>query len=340
MITGGPGFGKTTVANKVGHELATNPENVVLFCSLRSKATVNEVATSMILTCSKNHFQPPENPQHWLRNWSKQQQQMVTFILDNADDVLESGDRSGFASLLQDMRMLANGNVSTFVVSSRRVFNHPSLEMKEVRVTPLSSDEAKNLVGSKVDESMRVKLFQTEKLVELCGGVPLALCIVGSLLSDVYTEDELMRRLTEKLMDVLKEDLSDDNSVEKAIKTSVDSLGKSELEALLLLSAFPGSFDSTAATALITASSCPEQPQLILRSLKNRSLVGNTAPQRYQVHQLIEAYTKNIDQSKYFMGEKGPLLTLFPALRTMPKCTGAKTSAKSQLNRIERLSEV
>lgn len=64
VITGGPGFGKTTVANKVGHELAANSENVVLFCSLRSKATVNDVATSMILSCSKNHFQAPENPQH------------------------------------------------------------------------------------------------------------------------------------------------------------------------------------------------------------------------------------------------------------------------------------
>lgn len=104
-------------------------------------------------------------------------------------------------------------------------------------------------------------------------------------------------------MDVLKEDLSDDNSVEKAVKTSFDSLGKSELEALLLLSAFPGSFDFTAAKTLIT-SSCPEQPQLILRSLKNRSLVEMTAPQRYQVHQLIQAYAKTIDQSKHSEGEK------------------------------------
>ena len=191
VITGGPGFGKTTVANKVGHELATNPENVVLFCSLRSKATVNDVATTMILTCSQTHFQPPENPQHWLRNWSKQQQQRVTFILDNADDVLESGDRAGFAGLLQDMRMLAKGNV-TFVVTSRKVFKHPSLEMEEVRVTPLSSEEAMKLVESKVEESVRVVLSQTKKLVELCGCVPLALCIVGSLLSD-YTEDELIR---------------------------------------------------------------------------------------------------------------------------------------------------
>ena len=187
MKTGGPGFGKTTVANNVGHELVAIPENAVLFCSLRSLATVNDVATSMILTCSKNHFQPPENPRHWLRNWSKQQQQRVTFILDNADDVLESGDRAEFASLLQDMRMLAKRNV-TFVVTSRKLFKHSSLEMKEVRVRPLSPDEAKKLVESKVDESVRVKLSQTEKLVELCVCVPLALCIVGSLLSDC-TED-------------------------------------------------------------------------------------------------------------------------------------------------------
>ena len=311
VITGGPGFGKTTVANQVGHELAAIPEqkqnsirNAVLFCSLRSKATVNDVATSMILTCSKTHFQPPEKPQHWLKNWSKQQQQSVTFILDNADDVLESGDRARFASLLQDMRTLANGNV-TFVVTSRKLFTHPSLEMKEVRVTPLSSDEAKKLVESKVHESVRVKRPESEKLVvklvELCGCVPLALCIVGSLLSD-YTEDELIRRLEEKPIDVLKEDLSDDNSVEKAVKTSFDSLGKSELEALLLLSAFPGSFDSTAAYALISV--CPEQPQLILRSLKNRSLVEMTAPKRYQVHQLIQAYAKKIDHTKYSEGEK------------------------------------
>ncbi|XP_044173065.1 uncharacterized protein LOC122957172 isoform X2 [Acropora millepora] len=299
VITGGPGFGKTTVAIKVGYKLRDRSESVVLFCSLRSKAAVIDVATSMILTCSKNHFQPPENPQHWLRNWSKQQQQRITFILDNAEGVLESGDQAEFATLLKDMKMFSKGNV-TFVVTSRKSFKDPSV--KEVRLTPLSPDEAIKLIESKVDESEQVKLSQTEKLVELCGYVPLALCIIGSLVSD-YTEDELIRCLEEKPMDVLKEDLSDDNSVEKAIKTSFDSLTNSGQKALLLLSAFPGSFDSTAAKALIS-SSCPEQPELILCSLKNRSLVEKTAPQRYHVHQLIQAYAKKIGQAEYSQGEK------------------------------------
>ena len=327
VITGGPGFGKTTVADKVGYELAAISENAVLFCSLRSKATVNDVATSMILTCSRNHFQPPEDPQHWLRNWSKQQQQSVTFILDNADDVLESGDRAGFASLLQDMRMLAKGNV-TFVVTSRKLFKHPSLEMEEVRVTTLSSDEAKKLVESKVHDSVQLKLSQTEKLVELCGCVPLALCIIGPLLSD-YTEDELIRSLEENPIDVLKDDLSDDNSVEKAIKISFDFLGKSELEALLLLSAFPGSVDSAAANALISV--CPEQPQLILRSLKNRSLVEMTAPQRYQIHQLIQAYAKKIDHKKYSEGEKEAFAHFISRLADNAKMYWSKDMCKASI---------
>ena len=56
VITGGPGFGKTTVANKVAHELANRPYGkIVLFCPLKSKTTVFDVATSMILACSPNH---------------------------------------------------------------------------------------------------------------------------------------------------------------------------------------------------------------------------------------------------------------------------------------------
>ena len=90
LITGGPGFGKTTVAKLVARKLA-KPENegTVLFCSLLSKKTFNEVATEMINSCGAVHTQVPENPEQWLKDWSKQIQTQVTFIIDNADDVLD-----------------------------------------------------------------------------------------------------------------------------------------------------------------------------------------------------------------------------------------------------------
>jgi len=303
VITGGPGFGKTTVANKVAYELVANShyKNTVLFCPLRSKTTVNDVATSMILACNKNHSKPPKNPQLWLLNWSKQQMEPVTFVLDNADDVLGSVDRSQFIGILRDMRIFSAQNLS-FVVTSRRVFKESSLKMTEVRLKPLSPEESKKVLLSRVSDHAIVKMLsKAEKLVELCGCVPLALCIVGALLSD-YTEDELIISLEEEPIEVLREDESDDNSVEKAIKTSFDVLSKNEQEALIIMSAFPGSFSSEAAKAVITqCTKLTSQPILILRSLKNRSLIEQPASHRYQIHPLIQAFLKKIDQDTYLV---------------------------------------
>ena len=296
VITGGPGFGKTTVANKVAHELVGVCKNTVLYCPIRSKTTVDDVATSMILACNKNHSHPPRNPHHWLLNWSKQQTNNVTFILDNADDVLNSDDRSHFISLLRDMRILSGQNIN-FVVTSRRVFKDSSLKMIEVRLKPLPPEESQRVLTEQIsDDCIKKQLSKTDILVELCGCVPLALCIVGSLLLD-YTEDELINSLNEKPLDVLREDESDDNSVEKAIKTSYDVLSHIEQQVLVVMSAFPGSFSSEAAKTVINnCTSCTTQPISILRSLKNRSLIEQPASQRYQIHPLIQAFLKTIDQ--------------------------------------------
>ena len=297
VITGGPGFGKTTVANKVAHELANQPyKDTVLFCPLKAKTTVFDVATSMILACSTNHCQPPENPQHWLLNWSKQRMENVTFVLDNADDVLQSDERTQFTNILRDMRMLSGQKV-TFVVTSRRVFKDSSLKTREVRLKPLSLDESVKILVSRLpDQSLKKDLCKTEKLVELCGCVPLALCIVGSLLSD-YTEKELIKHLEEKPLEVLREEESDDNSVEKAIKTSFDILSKTEQDALILLSAFPGSFSSEAAKVVISnCTKCSTPAISLLRSLKNRSLVEQPTLNRYQIHPLIQAFLTKMDE--------------------------------------------
>ncbi len=309
IITGGPGFGKTIVANKVAHELVKSEYcRRVLCCSLASNATLKDIATTMILTCSKSHSQPPENPQHWLLNWSKQQSEKVTFVLDNADDVLESGSRDQFVKMLRDMRALSRQNL-TFVITSRKTVNTPSYDFKigNIRLTTLSLESASNLLLSKVHSAeIRQKLSQTTKIVELCGCVPLALCIVGSLLSD-YKEDRLIQNLEREPLDVLQDD---EISLEKAIETSFALLTPIEQEALAILSVFPGSFDSDAAeAAIVVGPDTGAQPVVrILRSLKNRSLLEQPSSCRYEVHQLIQAFAKKAYQSRYFQafvqGEK------------------------------------
>ena len=300
VITGGPGFGKSTVANKVAHELAKSEDcKSVLCCSLAYKAALKDIATTMILACSKSHSQPPENPQHWLLNWSKQLMEKVTFVLDNADDIVESDSRVQFVNMLREMRSLSNQNL-TFVITSRKTLNAPNydFEIPNIRLVCLSPDEASNLLLSKVHNAeTRQKLSQTAKIVKLCGYVPLALCIVGSLLSD-YKEDRLIKSLEEEPLDVLQDD---ERSIEKAIKTSFDLLTEAEQDALAVISVIPGSFDSDAAEAVITAAMDTGAKPVVrtLRSLKNRSLLEQPSSCRYEVHQLIQAFARKVSQDRY-----------------------------------------
>ena len=131
LITGGPGFGKTTIAISVAHELARTENNrAVLFCSLPSRASLNEVATEMIHSCGELQTKLPENPEQWLKNWSKQIHTRVTFILDHADDILDSNYRKQFLGLLRTVRMLSEQRV-TYVITTRKTFKDSEMHVDE-----------------------------------------------------------------------------------------------------------------------------------------------------------------------------------------------------------------
>ena len=296
LISGGPGFGKTTLAKAVAHELAKS-ENMrkALFCRLLSKKTFNEAAIEMIHVCGESYTQPPEYPDQWLTDWSRQIQMQVTFVLDNADDILESEQRSPFLAILRKMTELSEKKL-TFVITSRRLFKPRGLPSEVVVLSSLPPEQAKKVLISRVrDEEVGKNLSRTEEIVKLCGYVPLALCIVGSLLSD-YTEEMLVKDLEKEPMKLLDDG---DESIESVIKTSFDLLSKDEQDALVLMSIFPGSFDSDAAVAVIpkVCSEFENPPVSVLLSLKRSSLVEQPSPRRYQLHPLIRAFGKKICQT-------------------------------------------
>ena len=311
LITGGPGFGKTTVANKAAYELAKpEQDRAVFFCNIMSMKTVDEVATRMSLTCSKNLTQLPDNPRLWLLNWGKQLESRVIFVLDNADDVFdrEGDDGNEFWRFLDDCRTLSKQNVN-FIITSRLECNSLKLQTKNVRLGCLSMEEANEVVSSRLRVSnlgsIERKLYHAETLVELCGYVPLALCVAGSLLSKgVYTEDELIKRLEEEPTDVLQCDRrpTNETSVAKSIMTSLVALDDCERQAIILLCSFPGSFDAYAAKFLFSkacSAISENQSMSILGELIDRSLVEQSRSHRYEIHALIKASAKKFGQKKY-----------------------------------------
>ncbi|XP_015753918.1 PREDICTED: uncharacterized protein LOC107333603 [Acropora digitifera] len=295
LITGGPGFGKTTVARMAAQKLK-NSGQTVLFCSLQGKKTFDEVATEMILSCRKMPGKLPDNLEYWLKNWGKQiSGQPTVLVLDNADGIIESeGNRASFIETLRTMRRLS-GNKLTFVITSRSRL--PGVESwEEVKLNPLSHEDAKSVLKSCVNNEGRKLQLQSSDLdtiAKLCGFVPLALSIVGSLLSD-FPAKRLIENLKKEPMNILE---GNSESFRKAIANSFDLLSDAEQDALVALSVFPGSFDCNAAEVALQECSKSNSIQ-ILYSLKIRSLLEQAGFLRYELHPLIRAFAKMIGESK------------------------------------------
>ena len=296
LITGGPGFGKTTVARETAHELGQSGQTV-LFCSLQRKETFDEVATEMIHSCREIPGQLPKNLENWLKNWSARIKNRVTFVLDNADGILQSQHQGLFVDILDEMRTKSKQNVA-FVITSRKRLQDKRLRWQEVNLSTLSPEDAKEVLISRVNEERKIERFsQLDTIVKLCGCVPLALSIVGSLLS-VYPEEMLLKHLEKEPMAILE---SDSESFPQAIANSFDLLLKAEQDALVAVSVFPGSFDCNTAEAVLKEYVDPRYPPIKdLNSLYSRCLVeqASARPLRYRLHPLIRAFGKMIGETK------------------------------------------
>ena len=236
-ITGGPGFGKSTLAIYIGHAL----EGItVIYVDLSEGFTGKDEIAGKIMG---------ENvTMQELFQWSKHLKGHTLLILDSCDEQFHS--RASKDDLQNTVTKLVKSKYIKILTTSRRQVSYLE-KSKLYPITELSILHACELLHETI-QSMDDD--QCAAIAHLTGSVPLALRVVGALLNmpNAPSPEKIISQLKDSLIKTLSpEELQTADTVNASILLSYKYLESPIQEAGRYLSYFPGQFSKEEACAII-----------------------------------------------------------------------------------------
>ena len=280
-LRGGPGFGKTAIAIQVSHKLNEDPSIPVVFSQLANATTVDEM---VIILCRDVGINYEDDPLSSLILRLRNIKSKVVFVMDDIDNLLE--DKDGFYEFLRLLRKNSSQHCQ-IITTSRTSFEIPDLPACEVEVDVMNDEACIELLKKRCPKEDDKFL---QKLVELCGNIPLAMCIAGSRVKSFENPDELLQHLEEQPMKVLEHRKSG-QYVNRAFNMSFKRCSDEEQETFVRLSIFAGNFSKKAAKAVIEKNDLDTID--ILEKLVCLSLIKEPTEHRYSIHRLIKHFLRD-----------------------------------------------
>ena len=298
-IIGSPGFGKSTLAIQLGHRLIDRSVYVhyvdmAEFPSLNVELVLAEkILKSSDITAKRITFDR-------LLRWARERDGHTLLILDNCDKVLHTQKDQLRSAILQ----IVQASTSVKIIMTSREVAVQIEHYTWYKVYELSSKAAILLLEQKLS-NLKLSLKEKEEIAELTGKVPLALHIVGSLLTlpDPVTPSLVIEELKQNPVNFLSpKELPVSLRISASISLSYRYLDNNLKAVAYFLALFPGSFDKGAALGISAEylKSLSEEGATILylrlgqselRTLVDRSLLEyNERIGRYQYHRLIREF--------------------------------------------------
>ena len=302
-LVGFPGVGKTTLAIAVGHDIILGSINqTAVYIPLRSITGIADIPSLILRELTIGGLDQTDAKKRLLA-WIKQlePEEELLLVMDNLDDILEA-DQDGFVKLVQEMHLVSNKVF--FLFTSRKMFADPSLDITSITVSPLDMESACNMI---CELSPRVSKDESNQLASLCGCLPLALKLIGSVLCEgICQAAELISDLEKSRsgkLDALRDDtITNERQVESVIKTSFDKLNNDYTNALITLGVFPGHFKKEIAIKILLevvkfdeqVPSTKLAARRIIHGLCNRSLLEyDPQSRKLQIHPLVQSFLEH-----------------------------------------------
>ncbi|KAL9975964.1 hypothetical protein ACROYT_G013190 [Oculina patagonica] len=291
-VWGPPGFGKTSVAVKVAHHLK-EMKIPVYFTSLRGMKSKDDLVSKLlsIFTDAQQAFYV--SPSDWLIQSLQQLKNPFVLILDNADDLLESGDSKVNEDVLGFTKeILAQCSQIKLLLTTRESLDYLSLKISihQERVGVLDGVSSVSLVKSQLPD---VSDDDCSSIIKVCGHVPLAMRLMCSIMMEENVSiTELLEELNiSPLVEVLdNEHFSDDARLKTIINKSFERLTFHERDAFVSLAVFPNSFGVEEAMAVLDLKTA-RLTKKVIGSLKRKSLIDCSEDvESFTIHSLLRSF--------------------------------------------------
>lgn len=283
-IIGPPGFGKSTLAVYVGHQLLRKG-TVVHYIDMNEVNTVPTMITGKILDCA-NIISEHVNKDRAMK-WARDLGDLTVLVLDNCDKI-QNSTLEEFQKYIAEL-LRNSDNLKILITRQNDV---PLINYNEENTTNL--EELPLPDACKVLEQTGLNSLVRESIANLTGRSPLALQIIGSLFNEVNSPspNEIISRLkSDQIIDTLSPlHFPPEKRVSASINVSYGYLKKVERKFGHFLAYFPGSFSEAAACHAFSYEKYNECKELLSALVRRSLLHYNSRGYRYQYHVLIKSF--------------------------------------------------
>lgn len=297
-IVGPPGIGKSTIAIHVGHIMVE--QGITIYYVDLVEASSMQALAEKVLESAETVVSSKNVSVKRLIKWAGDLNQHTLLILDNCDNVLHE-QKDNLQKVVK--KLLKSSHYIKVLMTSRQwTMQLGKFQMYELHeLTPAASCTLLETVAEEVKKNHTL----CELIANLTGSVPLALQVVGALLSQPNSPEPIaiVRKLEEHLIPTLSpEELPPEERVNVSIYLSYQYLGHKLQKIGRYLANFPGSFDQDSANKVLQSLARNNiSSDYVIRSvhqLVQRSLLEfNRRKVRFQFHTLIRQFFLDAQKS-------------------------------------------
>lgn len=303
-IWGSPGFGKTSVAIAVGHHLQSL-EIPVCFLSLRGLKSKSDLTSKFLGVLSQFLSFPNDQPSQKLSLDDELCRMFniipdsLTCILDNVDDLLETGGpnvKDEVIDLLEEL-LRRNENV-TFLATTRESFEFMNVRFKghqASRIGQLDGRSSRELVHKLLPMA---GISDCKKITQICGHVPLAIKLLCSSISEEdptelsqYLENYL--EVSDDIVQMLDNpDYTSNLRLQVLFGNSFRRLSEEEKAAVVSLTIPPDNFELKVAAAVLGVKNTARAKEILKRLCRKSLLDLGSKPDSFSMHKLLQSFSR------------------------------------------------